>query len=170
MAASAAFLAASTLAEEAVVALMVASAAALVASAAAPVAAETAGAGAGRDGGRCHGCKSFLFLATGGKGGGGDDGGQDAGVQPRGAAAGRRCLDPAFHKRRVGSLHGHLSNADAATLAQPMDHAALEHVYAAHLNLKYNRPDLARAAIAVALKRKPEQIGITDPTHGMPWV
>ena len=30
-----------------------------------------------RSGGRCHRCRSFFFLATGGKGGGGDDGCQD---------------------------------------------------------------------------------------------
>ena len=77
---------------------------------------------------------------------------------------------PAFLKRRVGGLHGHLSNADAATLAQALDHAALEHVIAAHLSLQNNRPELARAAIAAALQRKPEQIGIADPTHGTPWV
>jgi phosphoribosyl 1,2-cyclic phosphodiesterase len=60
---------------------------------------------------------------------------------------------PFFLKQRVGGAHGHLANAQAAQVLQAVRHDGLNHVVAAHLSRKNNRPDLARNAVAGALDR-----------------
>ena len=76
---------------------------------------------------------------------------------------------PDFLKRRVGGRYGHLANAEAAGIAQRLQHSGLRHVVAAHLSEQNNRPDLARAALASALGWMPEQIQVADPRSGTGW-
>ena len=77
---------------------------------------------------------------------------------------------PPFLKKRVGGMHGHLSNADAAQIALALNHAGLAHVVAAHLSRQNNHPDLARAALGLAMGRKPGDIGVADQAHGCDWI
>lgn len=56
-------------------------------------------------------------------------------------------------KQRIMSRHGHLSNADAATLAGEVASDRLRHVCLAHLSRDCNRPELARQAVETSLRR-----------------
>lgn len=76
---------------------------------------------------------------------------------------------PPFLKRRVGGPHGHLANADAAALAQMLKHDGLGPVVAAHLSVRNNHPDLAKASLASALNRPPAEIPVADALTGSPW-
>jgi phosphoribosyl 1,2-cyclic phosphodiesterase len=60
---------------------------------------------------------------------------------------------PRIVQTRIAGLKGHLSNDDAAVLASECAHTGLEHVVLAHLSQKCNRPTLAKAAVAGALKK-----------------
>lgn len=77
---------------------------------------------------------------------------------------------PPFLKQRVGGLHGHLSNAQAADIARALNHPALGQVVAAHLSRKNNRPELARTTLADALGRLTSEVGVADPTFGTDWL
>lgn len=77
---------------------------------------------------------------------------------------------PAFLKKRVGGTHGHLSNARSAAIAAALNHPGLVTVVAAHLSRQNNRPDLARNALALALERAPEDIGVADQATGTHWL
>ena len=76
---------------------------------------------------------------------------------------------PGFLKQRVGGRYGHLSNEDAAQIAQSLDHPGLVHVVAAHLSRQNNRPELACLALATALGRAPADIGVADQASGCGW-
>lgn len=77
---------------------------------------------------------------------------------------------PPFLKQRVGGQHGHLSNACSAAIAAALHHPGLAQVVAAHLSRENNRPALARQALADALQRDPEDIGVADPVAGTDWL
>ena len=77
---------------------------------------------------------------------------------------------PPFLKRRVGGSHGHLANSQAAAILQAVRHDRLNHVVAAHLSARNNRPALARAALAAALDRVDEDIFVADAALGTDWV
>jgi phosphoribosyl 1,2-cyclic phosphodiesterase len=77
---------------------------------------------------------------------------------------------PAFLKKRVGGTHGHLSNARSCAIAAALNHPGLTTVVAAHLSRQNNRPELARAALAQALGRSPEDIGVADQVTGTHWL
>jgi phosphoribosyl 1,2-cyclic phosphodiesterase len=77
---------------------------------------------------------------------------------------------PAFLKRRIGGRYGHLCNDDAAMIAKALDHPGLEHIIAAHLSKQNNRPDLAREALANALGRHQNTIGVASQVAGHDWV
>ena len=77
---------------------------------------------------------------------------------------------PGFLKQRVGGRYGHLSNEDAALIAQSLNHPALAHVVAAHLSRQNNRPGLARAALATALGRLVADIAVADQATGSDWI
>jgi len=49
-------------------------------------------------------------------------------------------------KRRIQSNSGHLSNSQAAALAETFRHKHLAHIFLSHLSKENNRPDLAMAA------------------------
>jgi phosphoribosyl 1,2-cyclic phosphodiesterase len=72
-------------------------------------------------------------------------------------------------KTRVGGSLGHLSNAQAGSLLSQLDTSRLQHLVAAHLSDKNNRPALARAALAGVLECEPGWIGIADQDEGLDW-
>jgi hypothetical protein len=53
---------------------------------------------------------------------------------------------------------------------QAVRHDRLNHVVAAHLSAKNNRPALARAALAAVLDRAAEDILVADAMLGTSWV
>ena len=72
-------------------------------------------------------------------------------------------------KIRVGGSLGHLSNAQAGTLLSRLDTSRLQHLVAAHLSDKNNRPALAQAALAGVLACEPDWIGVADQDEGLDW-
>lgn len=76
---------------------------------------------------------------------------------------------PPALKVRVGGEHGHLSNQQAAGVLSNIDCSGLQHVVAAHLSEKNNRPELARAAISGALGCEPAWIAVADQEEGLGW-
>lgn len=76
---------------------------------------------------------------------------------------------PPFLKRRVGGAWGHLSNPDAAAIAQAILPRGLRQVVAAHLSEQNNRPELARQALHAALGDRAE-IHVADAREGSGWL
>ena len=72
-------------------------------------------------------------------------------------------------KQRVGGPLGHLSNGQAGELLEQIDTSHLQHVVAAHLSDKNNRPELARQALAAPLACVPDWIGIAGQDDGCDW-
>jgi phosphoribosyl 1,2-cyclic phosphodiesterase len=70
---------------------------------------------------------------------------------------------PASLKRRVGSTHGHLSNAQAGDLLAALDYAP-EEVVLMHLSRSNNMPHLARASAEAALGHRGTRVRIADQT------
>ncbi|MEZ5543196.1 MAG: MBL fold metallo-hydrolase [Pseudomonadota bacterium] len=76
---------------------------------------------------------------------------------------------PPSLKQRVGGPLGHLSNDQAAELLASLDTTRLQHVVAAHLSDKNNRPELARAALADGLGCAANWIGVAGQERGLDW-
>jgi phosphoribosyl 1,2-cyclic phosphodiesterase len=76
---------------------------------------------------------------------------------------------PPFLKRRVGGAWGHLANEAAAAIAQAVLPHGLRQVVAAHLSEQNNRPDLVRAALALALGSAVE-VHVADGPSGSAWL
>lgn len=76
---------------------------------------------------------------------------------------------PEFLKRRVAGRFGHLDNASAAALLSKLDRSRLQHVVAAHLSEKNNRPELATGALADALGCSPGWVAIATQNEGFGW-
>jgi len=72
-------------------------------------------------------------------------------------------------KRRVGGPLGHLSNGQARALLEALDCSSLQHLVAAHLSDKNNRPALARTALGAALDCAEDWIGVADQDAGLDW-
>jgi phosphoribosyl 1,2-cyclic phosphodiesterase len=72
-------------------------------------------------------------------------------------------------KQRVGGLLGHLSNAQAGEMLSRLDTSRLQHLVAAHLSDKNNRPELARQALATALGCETDWIGVAEQEEGLDW-
>ena len=64
---------------------------------------------------------------------------------------------------------GHLSNAAAAELLARLGTAHLQHIVAAHLSQKNNRPELAVAALSGALNCSAEWIAVATQQQGLDW-
>jgi phosphoribosyl 1,2-cyclic phosphodiesterase len=60
---------------------------------------------------------------------------------------------PAYLKRRIRSVHGHLSNADAADSLETLAHDGLEHVIALHRSRTNNTRELVSELITERLRR-----------------
>lgn len=76
---------------------------------------------------------------------------------------------PEHLKRRIAGRYGHLDNGQAAQIVTAIDHQSLQHVVAAHLSQRNNRPELACAALAGALGCAPEWIGVASQDDGFGW-
>lgn len=77
---------------------------------------------------------------------------------------------PPFLKRRVGGPWGHLANEAAANIARAIRHPGLSQVVAAHLSEQNNRPELARAALALAIGCDPIDITVAHATGTSDWL
>ena len=69
-----------------------------------------------------------------------------------------RGSDPPHLKRRIASEEGHLDNAAAAELLTRLAHPRLRQLWLAHLSTRNNRPELALAAAASALRGRAEPV------------
>ena len=76
---------------------------------------------------------------------------------------------PPHLKQRISGRFGHLDNLAAAGLLAALDNSRLQHIVAAHLSEKNNRPGLAQAALAEALNCAPEWIGVASQEEGFAW-
>lgn len=76
---------------------------------------------------------------------------------------------PAALKRRILGSHGHLSNDCAAGILQACWHEGLRLVAAAHLSERNNNPELAAAALQLALADRATEICIADQATGLDW-
>lgn len=72
-------------------------------------------------------------------------------------------------KQRIAGRYGHLDNGQAAAILDRIDRASLQHVVAAHLSARNNRPELARAALAGVLGCAAEWIGVATQAEGFGW-
>lgn len=76
---------------------------------------------------------------------------------------------PLSLKQRVSGRFGHLDNNAAADLLRDMDTRKIQHIIAAHLSQKNNRPELARYALAAALNCAEDYVGIAEQVEGFSW-
>jgi phosphoribosyl 1,2-cyclic phosphodiesterase len=76
---------------------------------------------------------------------------------------------PKSLKQRISGDYGHLDNDTAAGLLARLDTHHLQHIVAAHLSAKNNRPELARNVLRAALDCAEEWIGIADQGYGFGW-
>ena len=76
---------------------------------------------------------------------------------------------PAKLRARVGGRFGHLENSQAADLLGAIDRSRLQHLVAAHLSRKNNRPELAVAALVGVLGCSPDWIAVADQDTGLGW-
>jgi phosphoribosyl 1,2-cyclic phosphodiesterase len=85
----------------------------------------------------------------------------------------RQLLDasqyPEYLKERIGGRYGHLDNHQAAQILRAVYHDKLQHVVAAHLSQKNNRPDLAASVLAQAIGCEEQWIGIATQVDGFDW-
>jgi len=76
---------------------------------------------------------------------------------------------PMMLKRRVSGSLGHLENAQAAALLRQIETKHLQHIVAAHLSEKNNRPALAASALASALNCAENWVGVANQNDGFAW-
>ncbi len=76
---------------------------------------------------------------------------------------------PAFLKRRVAGPLGHLANEQAAQLAGELQRGQLQHIVAAHLSQRNNRPDLAEQALRASVDSS-TPLTVADAQSGTPWI
>jgi len=81
-----------------------------------------------------------------------------------------RSAYPPFLKQRVGGRYGHLSNSDAAAIAQALRHGGLRHLVAAHLSEQNNRPEIVRAAMADVMGTDADEMLTAHAAQGTPWI
>jgi phosphoribosyl 1,2-cyclic phosphodiesterase len=65
---------------------------------------------------------------------------------------------------------GHLANHVSAQILAELLHDKLQHLVAAHLSERNNRPDVVRAALSAACGVEPQDIVIADPKAGFEWL
>jgi phosphoribosyl 1,2-cyclic phosphodiesterase len=76
---------------------------------------------------------------------------------------------PPFLKNRISGRLGHLENNCAQEIARLVRHAHLNHVVAAHLSERNNRPELAAQCLAQGLDCDAADIVVASAEHGTPW-
>jgi phosphoribosyl 1,2-cyclic phosphodiesterase len=77
---------------------------------------------------------------------------------------------PASLKARIGGRLGHLANDVAAQILAALNPDRLQHLVAAHLSERNNRPALARQALAEFGGADPSCIVVADPLLGFGWL
>ena len=70
---------------------------------------------------------------------------------------------------RVGGALGHLSNGQSAELLARLEVGRLQHLVAAHISEKNNRPELAAAALSESIGCEPEWIALAAQDSGLDW-
>lgn len=76
---------------------------------------------------------------------------------------------PPALQRRVGGELGHLGNHQAAGLLAQLDRAGIQHLVAAHLSEKNNRPELARAALCEAAPELEARVHLAGQESATGW-
>ncbi len=76
---------------------------------------------------------------------------------------------PRSLKQRIAGRLGHLDNATSSGILARLDQSRLQHVIAAHLSEKNNRPELARVALAAAMNCSTEWVGVAEQSAGFGW-
>ncbi len=76
---------------------------------------------------------------------------------------------PRWLKERIAGPFGHLDNADSAQLLASLDGSKLQHVVGAHLSEQNNRPEIARAALAAAMRCEESWISLATQAEGFGW-
>jgi phosphoribosyl 1,2-cyclic phosphodiesterase len=76
---------------------------------------------------------------------------------------------PRSLKQRIGGRLGHLDNDSSSKLLGRLDQSRLQHVVAAHLSEKNNRPELARSALSTAMGCEESWVEIADQATGFGW-
>lgn len=77
---------------------------------------------------------------------------------------------PAALRARIDGPLGHLSNQAAGELLAALLHGGLQHVVAAHLSERNNRPELALDGLTAACCGAAPPISVADQAAGMTWV
>lgn len=77
---------------------------------------------------------------------------------------------PPVLKRRVAGQHGHLSNAQAATLLEQINQDRLQHLVLSHLSEKNNTPEHAREAVEQVVPVGRERIRVACQQRGFDWL
>jgi phosphoribosyl 1,2-cyclic phosphodiesterase len=81
----------------------------------------------------------------------------------------RNSAYPERLKARIAGRYGHLDNGQAAQIVSSIDRQSLQHVIAAHLSLKNNRPELAVSALAGALGCTADWVTVATQADGFDW-
>ncbi|MNN77364.1 putative metallo-hydrolase YycJ [compost metagenome] len=76
---------------------------------------------------------------------------------------------PPSLKQRIGGEYGHLSNQAAGEILAALDQSRLQRIVGAHLSLKNNTPELARAALTQVVADRAEVL-IACQEEGFDWV
>ena len=76
---------------------------------------------------------------------------------------------PPTLKARIASRLGHLDNQASGAILAALDCSRLKHVIAAHLSQENNTPELARSALAAALRCDPQWISVATQEDGFGW-
>ena len=81
----------------------------------------------------------------------------------------RNSAYPERLKARISGRYGHLDNEQAAQIVSSIDRQSLQHVIAAHLSQKNNRPELAVGALAAALGCASDWVTVATQAEGFEW-
>ncbi|MDL2283968.1 MBL fold metallo-hydrolase [Oxalobacter sp. OttesenSCG-928-P03] len=77
---------------------------------------------------------------------------------------------PPFLKKRIRSMHGHLSNEDAAQFVAGLDQARLKKIIGAHLSQQNNRPELVHHCLEEVMKNSRTEVLVACQEEGFGWV
>ncbi|WAW10835.1 MBL fold metallo-hydrolase [Oxalobacter vibrioformis] len=77
---------------------------------------------------------------------------------------------PYFLKKRISSVHGHLSNEDAAQFIESLDKARLKTLIGAHLSQQNNCPGLVRDRLETAVSHSGVEIRVACQDDGFNWL
>jgi phosphoribosyl 1,2-cyclic phosphodiesterase len=77
---------------------------------------------------------------------------------------------PASLKARIGGRLGHLANHVSAQILVELMHDRLQHLVAAHLSERNNRPDVVRSTLSALGGVASQDIVVADPRTGFDWL